>query len=1002
MSSSVPSRKKYFKSSETFLSPETAVASNTGEFDSPPLQDDKPLFESAVSRRSFMAVLSGAMAFAAAGCRRPDHKLVPYVKSVEYQIPGIPNYYTTVFQHKNAAYGLLVKSSDGHPTKIDGNDLHPMSNGKVSAFAQATLMNLYDPDRMRRATVNNGDSTLENALTHIKDAAQAAIQADKSVRILIDEHCSPTFAKLISEVETKFPKIKFVVLPSIYADGTAEAMMKSTGFDGEILPNLSAADVILSVDSDFLGTDKFAVYHTVNFARNRKPEADKPTMSKLLAAESALSLTGSNADKRILLKPNETDDFIFGVLKEVLAVKGADAVGAEVQSHIAVAKSSHNAKLAAEELLKAGEKAVVMVGPHRSVAANAAGFAINMALGCVGAGKIIDPVMAIPNSMSKRPGIATLRDELKEGNVDVVIYAGVNPEYTADRELKALLTKVHKRFSWSLYKDETALTASVNIPTAHFIESWGDAIAPGGVITIQQPIIAPVNSASVPTADLVLKFTQLLDTSFLPDFTSYYDYLRAGYTSYFPNQQTWEKALSDGMISAAPAATPVAIAYSAPGMAQALGMKDKNTPSDIVCFVTPSYSLGDGTYANNSWLLELADPITKMTWDNVALMNATTAAKIGVKKGEVVIVSGKQGAVEVPAFIQPGVADGVVAVALGYGRTAAGQVANGVGDSAYKFFGAGESVGYYAVSIEKTGKTSVLATTQNHHTIDDEREVVKETTLAELAANKAGGNGTVKLPISLVDDYTYKGHRWAMTIDLSACTGCNSCVIACQSENNIPNVGKQDTSNGRGMHWLRIDRYFSRTAEGDENVEVSFQPMFCQHCENAPCENVCPVAATTHSPEGLNEMTYNRCVGTKYCLNNCPYKVRRFNWFNYHKKHVEPANMLYNPDVTMRMRGVMEKCTFCVQRINHGKYHAKDQGRSRVKDGEVTTACQQACPAGAIIFGDVNDKTSKVVESRKTVRGYRVLEELNVRPSVTYLEKVRNREAKAESAAHHG
>lgn len=975
---------------------------NTGEFDSPPLQDDKPLFESAVSRRSFMAILSGTMAFAAAGCRRPDHKLVPYVKSVEYQIPGIPNYYTTAFQHKNAAYGLLVKSSDGHPTKIDGNDLHPISVGKVSVLAQATLMNLYDPDRMRRATINGGDSTLENALSHIKDATQAAIQADKSVRILIAEHCSPTFSKLISEIEAKFPKIKFVVLPSIYADGCAEAMMKSTGFDGEILPNLSGADIILSVDSDFLGTDKFSVYHTVNFARNRKPEAGKATMSKLIVAESALSLTGSNADKRILLKPDETDDFVLSVLKEVLATKGADIVGAEVQSLAAGAKSSPKAKIVAEELLKAGEKAVVLVGPHRSVAANAAGLAINMALGCTGAGKIMDPVMAVPNSMCKSPAVNVLRNELKSGSIDVVIYADVNPEYTADRELKVLLTKVSKRFSWSLYTDETALTTAVNIPTAHFIESWGDAIAPGGAITIQQPIIAPVNSASVPTADLVLKFAQSLDASFLPDFKTYYDYFRAGYASYFPNQQAWEKVLSDGIIAVAPAAVSPTITYNSSGMAQALGLKDKNISGELVCFVTPSYSLGDGTYANNSWLMELADPITKITWDNVAAMNAATATKIGVKKGEVIVVSSKQGSVEVPAFIQPGMADGLIAVALGYGRTSAGQISNGVGDSAYKLFGAGESIGYFAVSIEKTGKTSVLATTQSHHTIDDEREVIKETTLAELAANKAGGNEVVELPISLVDDYTYKGHRWAMTIDLSACTGCNSCVVACQSENNIPNVGKQDTANGREMHWLRIDRYFSRTSEGDENVEVSFQPMFCQHCENAPCENVCPVAATTHSPEGLNEMTYNRCVGTKYCLNNCPYKVRRFNWFNYHRKHVEPSNMLYNPDVTMRMRGVMEKCTFCIQRINHGKYHAKDQGRSRVKDGEVIAACQQACPAGAIIFGDVNDKTSKVAESRKTVRGYRILEELNVRPSVTYLEKVRNREAKAESAAHHG
>lgn len=997
MSSSVPSRKQYFKSSDKFLNPQQVSLESGQEFESLPLQD-KSLFESGVSRRSFMAVLSGSMALVAAGCRRPDHKLVPYVKSVEYQIPGIPNYYTTVFQHKNAALGLLVRSSDGHPTKIDGNDLHPISKGKVSAHTQATLVNLYDADRIRRATVSGGDNTTANALARIKDGVWAASQSGKSVRILIDEHCSPTFAALIKEVEAKFPSIKFVVLPSIIADGAAEANMKAMGYDGEFLPNLSTAKVILSVDNDFLGTDKFATYHTANFAMNRKPEANNPMMSKLIVAESAMSLTGANADKRILIKPSEADDFIFAVLKEVSALKGSATMG-DAMSAVGNVQTTPAAKMAADELVKAGDKGIVLVGSHHSVAANAAALAINIMLGSVGAGQIIDPVMAIPNSNCKRPAVNALRDELKTGSVGVVIFAGVNPEYTADRELNGLLTKVPKKYSWSLYNDETAQVSSINIPITHFLEAWGDAVAPGGTVAIQQPIIAPVNAISASIQDLTLKLAQLLDATAFTGMTSYYDYLRAAYASSIPNKAAWEKTLADGVTPMQPVAPPATTPMS---FAEALGMKSAAVAGEMIAAVTPSYATYDGYYANNSWLLELADPITKITWDNVALMNAATAAKNGIANGNVVAVSTKQGTIEVPAYIQPGMADGVISVALGFGRTAAGSVANGVGANAYKLFGAGESIGYYAVTIEKTGRTSVIATTQNHHTIDDDREIIRETTLAELAANHAKSDGHIELPISMVDNYTYKGHRWAMNIDLSACTGCNACVIACQSENNIPNVGKKDTANGREMHWLRIDRYFSKTAEGEENVEVAFQPMFCQHCENAPCENVCPVAATTHSPEGLNEMTYNRCVGTKYCLNNCPYKVRRFNWFNYNKKHPAPSNMLYNPVVTMRMRGVMEKCTFCVQRINHAKYHAKDHGRSRVQDGEVITACQQACPAGAIIFGDVNDKTSRVAQTRQTVRGYRVLEELNIRPSVTYLDKVRNHEAHSKSASHHG
>ncbi len=1002
MPSSVPSRKNYFKSSEIFLNPNAIKNTNGGEFESLPMNDEKSLFDNGVSRRSFMAVLSGSMALVAASCRRPDHKLVPYVKSVEYQIPGIPNYYTTVFQHKNAAHGLLIRSSDGHPTKIDGNDLHPISKGKSSAFAQATLVNLYDPDRMNRAKINGGDSTVNNALSHIKGAVLSSIQDGKSVRILIDEHCSPTFSKLISEIEGKFPLIKFVVLPSVFADGSAEAMLKTTGYDGEILPNLSLANTIVSVDNDFLGTDKFAVYHTANFSQNRKPEAGKAVMNMLIAAESTLTLTGANADKRMLLSPAETDAFVLGILKEIIAAKGSALIGSDVESAVANVQTTPNSQFAAKELLKAGDKAIVMVGAHRSVAANAAAYAINTLLGSIGSGKIIDPNAAIPNSNCKYPAVKELREELKAGKIGAVIFANTNPEYTADRELNNLLKKTPNRFSWSLYKDETASIASVYIPTTHYIETWGDAIAPGGIVSIQQPIIAPVNPTSQSVQELCLNLAKLLDETFLPEITGYYDYLRANYKSNFPDKQSWEKTLSDGIIAGLPASVSVNLSHSSAGLAQALGMKEEMKFDGLIGCVSLSYSLGDGYYSNNSWLLELADPITKMTWDNVAVMNSATAVLSNVKQGDIIAVAGNHGSVEVPAYILPGMADGVVGLALGFGRTSSGNVANGVGDSAYKLFGANESIGYYPIKVEKTGKISVLAATQNHNTIDDDREIIKETTLAELAANTENSSGIIELPISLVDNYTYKGHRWAMTIDLSACTGCNACVIACQSENNIPNVGKKDTANGREMHWLRMDRYFSRTSEGEESVEVSFQPMFCQHCENAPCENVCPVAATTHSPEGLNEMTYNRCVGTKYCLNNCPYKVRRFNWFNYHKHDAEPSNLLYNPDVTMRMRGVMEKCTFCVQRINHAKFHAKDQGRSQVVDGEVVTACQQACPASAIYFGNINDKTSKVVESRKTVRGYRVLEELNVRPSVTYLEKVRNREAKSEMSVHHG
>jgi molybdopterin-containing oxidoreductase family iron-sulfur binding subunit len=519
--------------------------------------------------------------------------------------------------------------------------------------------------------------------------------------------------------------------------------------------------------------------------------------------------------------------------------------------------------------------------------------------------------------------------------------------------------------------------------------------------------------------DFLILTANFINASSFVDTPTFYDFIRKNQSD-FASKSAWEQLLRDGVHSR----TTSYEAGSASGISSLpAGPK---ISGGLSIAITPSYALLDGSQANNSWLQELPDPITKATWGNVAMMNKQTAESLNAVQGEVLRFSTTQGSIELPAFIQPGMSNNVVSIALGYGRTAGGKVLEGVGANAYTLLSANGGL-YVSAKAEKVGRTEKIATTQGHHAIerydkpspfDNEwKERTKDIlgveegyiTLASLAAAKGGSHEEhghdahhISDTLSIVDGFHYNGHRWAMAIDLSACTGCSACVVACQAENNIPTVGKKYVANSREMHWIRIDRYYREDASG--NVTTVFQPMLCQHCENAPCENVCPVAATTHSPEGLNEMTYNRCVGTRYCLNNCPYKVRRFNFLNWHKDKKTPLDMAFNPDVTVRMRGVMEKCTFCVQRLNEAKMHAKDQGHSRVQDGEVVTACQQACPAGAILFGNVNDPKSAVAKAATISRGnhtqeykekngaYKVLSELNVRPSVTYLVKVRNTE----------
>jgi Fe-S-cluster-containing dehydrogenase component len=958
----------------------------------------EPLLEQPFSRRRFMALLSASMALAAgsAGCRRPDHKLVPAVAAPEYQIPGLPLFYTTTFQHKNAAFGLLVKCREGRPIKIEGNNLHPISGGASTAYAQASLLTLYDPDRIRRVRMGNALRVpLETALTRLAETLKEEAAAGRLCYLCIEEHCSPSYEALLKALQADLPWLRVVFMPSFLAEHAAALNAQVLGIDGEIVPNLERADLIVTVEADPLGIDRYALWHTRNFAARRRVRSrQEARMNRLVAIEAIMSLTGTNADTRLRMHPAAFEGFLAAVLRELARHRPVPSVLVNAAAQLPAAYAEQAAQLA-EELHRAGERAAVLVGGHLGEPLHALALAINLALGSVGQGRVFDPAYVLPNSHRKQPELERFREDLRAGKVGAVLFANVNPEYTADVELRQLLARVGRKAALSLYHDETAQSCWIHIPVAHPLESWGDALAVDGTLSVQQPLIAPLNEGIGSLQDVLLQLAKVLAPERWSEVESYYDFVRQHWrTTYGVDDQQWEQILREGIYRVQRPVPPLRVDLNA--LARAIRPSGLDR-SRLLLLALPSYALYDGTYANCGWLQELPDPITKLTWDNVAAISSGTAHQLGLRSGDLVRLQQEDGAtIELPVWVQPGMADGVVLTNLGYGRTAGGEVLRNVGQNAYPLLRSGH-LGYTAVQLTPLERRYPLATTQRYYRLQG-RPIVQLASLEEYTRPEGpqfhspefpgypGPDGR-RIPLTIVPPYEYKGHRWWMVVDLSACTGCGACVVACQAENNIPVVGKEQVLRGREMHWIRIDRYYVGSVE---NPRVVHQPMLCQHCENAPCENVCPVAATTHSPEGLNEMTYNRCVGTRYCLNNCPYKVRRFNFLNYHTDQRPPLEMLFNPDVTVRMRGVMEKCTFCVQRINEAKYHAKDEGRSRVRDGEVLTACQQACPAGAILFGDANDPESRVSQLRRSDRAFSVLEELNVRPSITYLAKLWN------------
>jgi molybdopterin-containing oxidoreductase family iron-sulfur binding subunit len=933
------------------------------------------------SRRQLLKLMAASFGLAGlTACRRPEEKILPLARSVEDVIPGKPLHYATVASTGGAATGLIVEVHDGRPTKVEGNPRHPYSLGATSAHMQALVLGLYDPDRAHRVHRGGKHSSWDEFGAFAKQEFTAAKQGDGSgLRILAERSSSPTLARVKGELTKAYPKSQWIEYDSVSFDNARLGAQMVFGQALEAHYQYDKAEVVFALDCDFLGLDSPTVLPTKQFSSRRKMTSETQEMNRLYVAEAAFSVTGAMADNRLRLRASDAGALATMLAKE-LNLNGAEL---KVLDGPSGDKARAFVKALAKDLQAHKGASVVVAGPRQPAAVHALVALINQALGNNGATVVYTkPVVDATDSLA---GAKQLVADLNAGAVKTLVILGGNPVNTfpADLDLAAAMKKAT---TVALCADENETWAAVDwqLPEAHPFECWGDARALDGTASVQQPLIEPMHGGKS-----ALELAAWI--AGMPA-TKPYELVKATWTSMWPAAEAgkrWNETLHEGANANAKLAPVAASADLVKAFAAVQASLKPAGPGIEVAFY-PSWGLYDGRFANNAWMQEAPEPMTKVVWDNAALLSANTAKSLGVKTGDVLTLSSNGKEIKVPAMIQPGQADNSIALALGYGRTSCGRVGQGVGHRV-EGLRTTASFGFAAnVQVTKAGGTYELVTTQEHHTMEG-RAIVLEATLEHYQHHPDFAKHAVHAPPSGMSmfpghDYT-QGNQWGMTIDLNACIGCNACVVACQAENNIPVVGKDQVQRGREMHWIRMDRYFTG-AEDDPQAVI--QPMACQQCENAPCESVCPVAATAHSPEGLNEMAYNRCVGTRYCANNCPYKVRRFNFLNWHKQLQETEKMAFNPDVTVRMRGVMEKCNYCVQRIQEKKLEAKAQGRRQLKDGEVMSACQQVCPADAIVFGNINDPESQVSKSKKNNRDYELLAELNNKTRTTYLAKLRN------------
>jgi len=1037
--------KKYWKGIEELSNDPEFLKNANNEFpDFLPLKEtqaDGGEVESGTDRRDFLKLLGfGVAAATLAACEAPIKRAIPYLNKPEEFDPGIANWYASTYQENGEYCSILVKTREGRPIKIEGNSLSKITRGGTSARVQASVLSLYDETRLKSFTKNGKAIDKASADKEITEKLAAAAAAGKGIRIVSSTIMSPSTKKVIADFKSKYSGTEHVMYDANSVSGLIKSNQAS--FGKAVVPSydFSKANVIVSFGADFLGTWISPVEFAKQYSSGRKLGKSKQTMTKHYQFETNLSLTGSNADSRTPIKPSQEGLFIAALYNEIAGNK----------INVSDVKNE-NIKKAAEDL-KANKGQSLVVSGSNDIAVQNLVNAINSELGNYGKTINLNTPSYLRQGDDEK--MATFIQDTKDGKIGAVIFYKSNPVYDhpMGADLAAALNKVELKVSFSDRADETASGENFYIcPDFHYLESWNDAEPKKGMLSLAQPTISPL-----------FKDTRCAQESLLiwaGNTQDYYSYIQNNWKSVLSGsfQSAWDKAVHDGVYESngmvSSDSTVASDSTSSQNMdvpsasmnadlgtiASAITEASKKT-GDLELKLYEKVGIGNGAMANNPWLQELPDPISKATWDNYVAVPQQLAKDKGWKQGDMVnvTVNGKKLEKSVPIVIQPGQAAGTVSLAIGYGRTKAGNCGNGIGVNAFPLIAMANGTLNYspgAVEIKPTGESSKIAQTQTHNTIMA-RPVIQDTVFEDYKKDNASGRYIPKIntnkgpvdpthkDVDLWDPHQKPNHHWGMLIDLNSCIGCGSCVVACQSENNIPVVGKKEVINRREMHWMRIDRYYSSAEDkkanvdpesyfkGDplllenpeDNPEVTFQPMLCQHCNHAPCETVCPVAATTHSSEGLNQMAYNRCIGTRYCANNCPYKVRRFNWFKYFENDQFEKNlgmnnalgrMVLNPDVTVRSRGVMEKCTFCVQRIQEGKLNAKREKR-RPKDGEVVTACASACPTDAIVFGDMNDKASKIImqlETENKDRAYHVIEEVGTRPNVSYLTKVRNKKA---------
>ncbi|MFN3386168.1 MAG: TAT-variant-translocated molybdopterin oxidoreductase [Candidatus Thermochlorobacter sp.] len=955
-----------------------------------------------ISRRKFLTIMGASFLLAGlASCRRPVEKIVPYVKAPEDITPGVAQYYATTMPFGLSAYGVLVRSYEGRPNKIEGNEKHPASLGASNAFAQAEILNLYDPDRSQHV-LKAGEKQSWQAFTEFwrNELLRYVENKGQGLAILTESFASPTQARLISECLKAFPQAQVVAYEPISDENIFEGVRVATGERLRPIYNFRNAQVILALDADFLLKESESIVNARAFIDGRRVSTEKDSMNRLYVVENAFSATGAMADHRLRMQSRHIGAFLAALALELKNQGVAIAASAALSAPQMEFDKKWIAAVAKDLIANKG-KSLVVAGREQPAAVHALAIAINA--GLENLGKTVSFVPFKDAALPSRSEFEKFVKSMHDGEVETLVILGGNPVYNApaDLDFKGALKKVKTSIHLSYHNDETSALTTWHLPRAHFLEIWGDARAADGTASLIQPLIAPLFDTRSPIEVLNLITTGVDAKGYA---LTQETWQKQTGLSGLAFEEFWRKALHDGIIENSASQTILPTLNTAE-LAQTFLQKpfDAETKGLELCF-QPSTATFDGRYANNAWLHEMPEAITKICWDNAALMSQETARQLGLKwkfsldetEREVIKLRVKNREVELPVWVVPGHADGSITVALGYGREKVGRVGNGVGANVYAVRTCKAMDFCSGVEVIKTGKTMLVASTQYYGYMEG-RTIVIEGTLAEYQQKPDFVEAHLtKYPPSKLYESPYKfdeGHQWGMTIDLNACIGCNACVVACQSENNVPVVGKEQTAKGRHMHWIRIDRYFS--GEGDM-PEIVYQPVACQHCENAPCEQVCPVVATVHDQEGLNTMVYNRCIGTRYCANNCPYKVRRFNYFNYQNDNVvwnreipEITKMAMNPEVTVRSRGVMEKCTYCVHRIQTTKIMAKNDGRELV-DGEIMTACQQVCPTQAIVFGDIRDPNSKVSQMKAQNRNYALLGELNVKPRTTYLAKLRN------------